>query len=99
MESARVHAQKSRLLLDAVASGHVALAKELLELDPTHIAERTPWGDTVLHVLPEDPECAQSLVGLLLAHGADPKATNDDGKTAAQKLDAAGLDPIAELLM
>lgn len=95
---ARLHAEKSRLLLDAVASGHLELATELLEEDPNRIAERTPWGDGVLHHLPEDPETAQPLLELLLARGADPTATNDDGRTAAQKLDAGGLDAIADLI-
>jgi ankyrin repeat protein len=98
VESARFHAENSRLLLDAVATGHIALARELLDENPERIHERTPWGDTALHRLPEDPEQAQALIEILIERGAVPGATNDEGKTAGGKLDAAGLDAIADML-
>lgn len=98
LESARFHAEKSRLLLDAVRSGHVTLAKELLDENRERIHERTPWGDTALHRLPADPDQAHALIELLLDRGADPGATNDEGKTAGEKLDATGLDTIADML-
>ena len=95
---ARFHAEASRLLLDAVASGHTALAEELLGADPPCIGERTPSGNTPLHRLPSDPDVAQELIDLLLAHGADTTATNADGQTPAAKLEAEGNDAIADLL-
>jgi len=91
---ARFHAEASRLLTDAVASGHIALARELLREDPACIAERTPSGNTVLHRVPED----QELIDLLLAHGADVGALNDAGQTPAAKLEADGHDVVADLL-
>jgi uncharacterized protein len=95
---ARFHAEASRLLVDAVASGHVALAEALLREDPACVAERTPAGDTALHRLPADAERAQELIELVLAHGADAAATNAAGQTAIAKLEAAGNDDIADLL-
>jgi ankyrin repeat protein len=95
---ARRYAERSRLLLDAVASGHVALATELLAGDPSCSAERSPSGDGALHALPEDAALAEALIELLLRHGADPDAPNEAGQTAAQTLVGRGLDPIADLL-
>jgi ankyrin repeat protein len=97
-EMARFHAEHSRSILDAVASGHVELAHALLAEDPGRARERSPSGDTPLHGLPADTERAETLIALLLAHGADPAARNDAGQTPGQKLDARGLDEIADLL-
>lgn len=38
------------------------------------------------------------LITLLLAHGADPDATNEAGQTPAERLDELGADEIADLL-
>jgi ankyrin repeat protein len=95
---ARFHAEHSRSIFDAVASGHVELARQLLAENAAHAIERDPWGDTPLHRLPADAERAEPLIALLLAHGADPAARNDAGQTAGEKLDARGLDEIADLL-
>jgi len=95
---AQFHAEASRLLIDAVASGHGALAEALLRADPACISERTPSGDTPLHRLPDDPERAQEMIDLLLAHGADPAATNAAGQTPSQKLEAEGKDVLADLV-
>lgn len=97
-EMARFHATHSRDLLDAVMAGHVELATQLVTEDPTRVQARSPSGDTPLHVLPEDPERARRLIVVLLEHGADPAAKNNAGMTPAQKLDADGLDTIADLL-
>lgn len=98
LEMARLHAEHSRSLLDAVETAHVELARELLRERPECVRERTPWGDGPLHRLPSDAERALELIEMLLAAGADPDATNDAGKTPAQRLDGDGLDQIADLL-
>ena len=95
---ARFHAEHSRLLLDAVMTGHVSLARQLLAADPESVEERSPSGSTPLHFLPEDPDIADRLIDLLLAHGADPEAKNDSGQTPAQALEAKGQDEIADRL-
>ena len=98
LEMARFQAEHSRLLLDAVMTGHVALARELLAADPESVKERSPSGSTPLHFLPEDADIAEQLMDLLLRHGADPQAKNDAGQTPAQALEANGRDEAADRL-
>jgi len=97
-EMARFLAEQSRTLLDAVLSVHVELARELCAADPSCVRERTPRGNTALHLLPEDPVAAGALAQLLLDAGADPQARNEDGKTPAEWLEERGLDEIADLV-
>jgi len=95
---ARFFAEQSRSLLDAAMCGHVELARQLLAADAGCIAERDPRGNGPLHLLCADPELGEPLVDLLLAHGADPEARNDEGETPAERLDRAGADEVADLL-
>jgi ankyrin repeat protein len=97
-EMARFLAEQSRTLLDAVLSGHVQLARELCDADPSCVRERTPRANTALHLLPEDPVAAEALAQLLLGAGADPEARNEDGLTPAERLEERGLDEVADLL-
>lgn len=97
-EMAQLFAERTRDLLDAVLAGHLGLAHELLEEDPARVHERAPDGATALHLLPEDPDVAAPLVELLLAHGLDPHALDRDGRTPAARLEARGLDELADLL-
>lgn len=97
-EMARFHATHSRDLFDAVMAGHVELVAELVSASPSSASEPGSGGMTALHVLPDDPERARPIVAMLLANGADPTATNDEGRTPAQQLEAEGLDTIADLL-
>jgi ankyrin repeat protein len=97
-EVARLLATHSRDLFDAVSSGHDELVAELVAAAPACVLERNANGATPLHVLPEDLERARRILAVLLAHGADPTACNADGRTAAQQLEAVGLDTIADLL-
>jgi len=98
LEQARFLAEKSRLLLDAVMTGHVSLASDLVKSDPEAVRERSPWGNTPLHELPEDPDTAELLLSLLLDAGADPNATNQYGQTPQQALEAAGRDEAVDRL-
>src|SRR5260221_11997633 len=95
---ARFFAEKSRTIFDAVGSGHVALAKELLAENPDLARDRDPFGNTPLHGLPSDPDEAKETIDILLALGADPNANNDADQTPAQKLEAEALDNIADIL-
>jgi uncharacterized protein len=97
-EMARFFAERSRDLLDAVLAGHVALADELLREDASRVHDRAPDGATALFLLPEDPELARALVDLLRAHGIDMTAVDREGKTAAERLEAHGLDELADLI-
>jgi ankyrin repeat protein len=76
----------------------VQLARELCAADPSCVRERTPRGNSALHLLPEDPVAAGALTLLLLDAGADPRARNEDGKTPAERLEERGLDEIADLV-
>lgn len=97
-QAALFHAERSRSLLDAAATGHVALARELLEADRACVLERSPTGDTALHLLTDDREAAEVMLPILLAAGADRHALNAAGLTPAQSLEARGLDELADLL-
>jgi ankyrin repeat protein len=98
LELARFHSEHSRELLDAAKSGHVELARELLAEQPELARSRDAEGNTPLHLLPPDGERADALIALLLARGADPNQRNNAGQTPVEKLDARGLDEIADLL-
>ena len=98
LEMARLHAEHSRLLLDAVMTGHLKLAHDLLTVDPESVKERSPSGATALHLLPEDADIADQLIELLLRHGADPAAKNDAGQTPVQALESNGRDEVADRL-
>lgn len=97
-EMARFLAEKSRLLLDAVVTAHLTLARELLAADASCVHERSPSGSTPLHLLPEDPDIADELIPLLLAYGADPEAKNATGQTPRAALETSGRDEIADRL-
>ena len=94
---ARFHAEQSRSLVDAAATGHVELARQILAEDAAAIDERGPGGSP-LHHLTVDPELAEPLIVLLLEHGADPMVTNDAGKTPAEALEERGADEVADLV-
>ncbi len=97
-EMARFFAERTRELLDAVLAGHIELARDLLAEDPSRVHARAPDGATPLHLLPEDPELARALIELLLAHGIDVTAIDREGRTAAARLEAQGLDELADMI-
>lgn len=98
LDMARVFAERTRDLLDAVLAGHVELAREVLAEDRSRVHARAPDGATPLHLLPEDPEVARTLVELLVAHGVDVTAVDREGRTAAARLEAQGLDELADMI-
>ncbi len=98
IEMARFFAERTRDLLDAVLAGHVELARDLLAEDPSRVDARAPDGATALYLLPEDPELARALIELLLAHGIDVAAVDREGRTAAARLEAQGLDEMADMI-
>ncbi len=97
-EMARYHAEKSRSIFDAVVSGHLELARELLVEDPERVRKKDSHGDTPLHRLPDELERAEPMLELLLAHGADPQAKNEHGKTPPEVLEERGRDDLCDLL-
>jgi ankyrin repeat protein len=76
----------------------------LLDRDPALAQLRTPMGNTPLHVVSqakqEDPDFDASIatIELLLKHGVDPKALNNEGKTPAQWYRQLGMDEVADYM-
>lgn len=88
----------------AVKSDLLARVRELLENDPSCARERDDAGNTPLHGLDVDNrmEDTEEILRLLVTHGADVNARNDEGLTPLDRLERlAGLsrrDDLAELL-
>jgi len=88
----------------AVKSDLLARVRELLEIDPACVRERDDAGNTPLHGLDVDNrmEDTEEILRLLVTHGADVNARNDEGLTPVDRLERlAGLsrrDDLVELL-
>ena len=88
----------------AVKSDLLDRVRELLEHDPDCARERDDAGNTPLHGLDVDNrmEDTEEILRLLVAHGADVNARNDEGLKPLDRLERiAGLsrrDDLAELL-
>lgn len=88
----------------AVKSDLLARVRELLENDPACARERDDAENTPLHGLDVDNRMVdtEEILGLLVAHGADVNARNQEGLTPLDRLERlAGLsrrDDLAELL-
>ena len=88
----------------AVKSDLLDRVRELLEHDPDCARERDNAGNTPLHGLDVDNrmEDTEEILRLLVAHGADVNARNDEGLTPLDRLELIdGLsrrDDLAELL-
>jgi uncharacterized protein len=91
-------------LFDMCRMADSGRARILLDRDPTLVQERTPTGNTALHVISQakqdDPDFDASVatIEVLLKHGADPIARNNEGKTPAQWYHQSGMDEIAEYI-
>ena len=77
--------------------GNVARLRELFAENP-ELAKTTDENPSPLFTLPEDEDRAFEIAELLLANGADPRATSEDGTTAAEHAQKQGLDAVADLL-
>jgi hypothetical protein len=94
----------SNNLLDLCRMADTERAALLLARNPTVTHLRTPSGNTALHVVSQakqdDPDVDASIatIELLLKHGADPKAVNNEGKTPAQWYRQLGMDQLADYM-
>ena len=88
----------TRDVWNLAAAGKVERLRELLTKDVSLATIAHPNGYTPLMLLPDEEAKAIEIVELFLAHGADPKKRNGDGKTAADLARARGLEEAAELL-
>ena len=94
----------TRNLLDMCRVADAQRAEKLLAEDPARILERTPKGNTALHVVSQakqdDPDLDASLatIDVLLKYGADPTALNHEGKTPTQWFRQLGMDEVADYM-
>lgn len=91
-------------LLDMCRMSDSERAERLLAKDPAQVGERTPSGNTALHVVSQakqdDPDFDASVatIEVLLKYGADPMVLNNEGKSPAQWYRQQGMDEVAEYL-
>jgi ankyrin repeat protein len=77
----------------------------LLSRDPSLASQRTPMGNTPLHVASQarqddpDVDASTATIDLLLRHGADPEARNSQNKTVAEWYRHLGMDDLAECVL
>jgi ankyrin repeat protein len=88
----------SRDVWSLTFTGNVDRLRDVLSAEPELAKVATRDGDTPLMWLPGDEARAIEIVGLFLAHGADPTIRNKQGMTAADRASKRGLDDAAELL-
>jgi ankyrin repeat protein len=91
-------------IFDVCRVSHAARVALLLENNPALAMLRTPMGNTPLHLvaqaLHDFPGAAATLdvINLLLKHGADPQARNNQGMTPREWQQRMGSEDVAELL-
>jgi len=88
----------SRDVFVLARAGRLDRLDALLEAEPALVQGRNPNGDTVLHMLPDDEDCALEVAELLLRRGADPWATNAKGENAVQAARLKGMEDVAEAM-
>ena len=91
-------------LLDVCRMADAQRAALLLGGDASLARQRTPMGNSALHVVSqakqEDPDFDASVatIELLLKHGAEPTALNNEGKNPAQWYRQLGMDELADFM-
>ena len=94
----------SNNIFDVCRVPHVERARELLRRDASLVTQRTPMGNTPLHVVSQarddeiDVEASAAVIDLLLAHGADIRARNKEGLTPLEWYRKQGVDDMVDLL-
>jgi ankyrin repeat protein len=96
--------ETSNNLFDVCRVAHVERARMLLGRDSSLVSLRTPMGNTPLHVVSQarddnvDVEASAATIDLLLAHGADLSARNNEGLTPLGSYRKLGVDELVDLL-
>lgn len=91
-------------IFDVVRVPHLQRATYILERDPSQAKRRTPMGNAPLHLVSQvrdlepDIDDSAAMIDLLLAHGADIEAKNNEGLTPSQWYRKLGVDDMVELL-
>ncbi len=99
-EIRRVLAARSTNVFDVTFAGAADRLAALLAADPSRARTRHPVdGRSPLHVVAgrDVPEW-EPLLALLLQHGADPDARDNDGQTPLEMARKAGADDVADAL-
>ena len=99
-----VLAPLSNDVFDACRTADSARLEVLLLRDPSLVGQRTPMGNTPLHVVSQarqddpDMEASAATIDLLLRHGAEPAARNNQNKTVVEWYRQMGMDELADYL-
>jgi ankyrin repeat protein len=94
----------SNNIFDVCRVPHLERLRQLLARNPALVAERTPMGNTPLFVVSQardediDVEASAAAIDLLLVHGADPAARNNEGLTPLEWYRKQGVDDMVDLL-
>ena len=88
----------SRDIVNLIGAQRLDRVSELIRAEPALAQARGLDGSPLLCLLPDDEEAAVEVTQFLLAHGADPRATDKNGETAIQVARRRGLDDAAELM-
>jgi ankyrin repeat protein len=91
-------------LFDVCRMADADRARVLLAQDASQANERTPMGNTPLHVVSQarqdepDFDASVATIELLVQYGTDPRATNNEGKTPSQWFRQCGMDEVADYM-
>ena len=103
-EAMRLLLDASDSLLHAVSCSYLARAKDIIDRKEEAIHEKSELGNTVLHVIgywlhdEPDYDTYESMVGFLIASGADINLKNNEGQTPIEFHVSNGYEILAELL-
>jgi ankyrin repeat protein len=86
----------SRDVFGLAVTANVERLAAVLAGDPALAGARNSRGEPLLFALPDDEAAAEEVARVLLAHGADPRATDSKGETPAHAAERRGLDEAAE---
>jgi ankyrin repeat protein len=83
---------------DAVKYGGLDRVRTLLRENPECVHVRDKDGRTPLHYPYRDTQHGAQIIELLIAHGADPSAKDNEGRTPADQMLQRGRRDLAEVL-
>jgi ankyrin repeat protein len=88
----------SRNVINLAHSLSLARLEAVLRDEPTLAQVKNRAGDPLICDLPDDENGAAEVAEILLRYGADPRARNSKGDTAAQAARKRGLDDAADVI-
>lgn len=85
-------------ICDAVKYGGLDRVRELLRENPEYVRIRDKDGRTPLHYPYRDTQRGAQIIELLVGHGADTSAKDNEGRTPAEQMLRKGRKDLAEVL-